>query len=71
MNLSLTITCTECNNKKSYELKRTINKNGDRVYEDYSSITDTIHDESFTSKAHPEEATIICENCGHTHDLSL
>ncbi|WPS85633.1 hypothetical protein SMD22_00810 (plasmid) [Brevibacillus halotolerans] len=73
MKIKIELEC-ECGNKLYIPLKRTINKlvESGRIYEDYSSITDSFNgNESFSVKQTvPEEVTFTCKVCGTSHELS-
>lgn len=73
MKISMTVEC-ECGNYDSLVVKRTTNEIPDtgRVYEDYSSITDSkFKNGLFTSgQSQPDEITITCNECGKNHILT-
>lgn len=72
MKFWLRILCS-CGRVTEYALKRTTNSLVDgKVYEDYTSIEDTINSAggSFDARPHPEGNIIQCKHCGHRHDLT-
>lgn len=71
MNFSMTITC-DCGETTLIPLKKTTHTHEDgRVYEEYTSISDSLEGNvAFEGKVHPEGVFVICKNCKTTHDLS-
>ena len=73
MKISVTVEC-ECGNYDSLVAKRTTNSIPDtgRIYEDYSSITDSYFKNKFFSveQSQPDEVTITCKECERNHVLT-
>lgn len=73
MKFSLTVEC-KCGNYDNMVLKRTTNRIPDtgRIYEDYSSLTDSEFKNGFFSTRQIQENEVIvkCNECDLEHTLS-
>jgi hypothetical protein len=70
MKIQIAIEC-DCGITGTINPKRTTHAHEDgRVYEDYSSISDGVNEDSpFKVKDQPDGVYIICKSCGKSHDL--
>lgn len=73
MEIEITIKCTICSNKRTIPLKRIVNHNDGKVYDDYLSLEDSINnDGNFkTDMTNPEGFDVICGQCGHRHEVLI
>jgi hypothetical protein len=71
MKFELKITC-ECGENVTVPLLRTTHAHEDgRVYEDYTSISDSLEEnEYFKGKVQPDGVFVICQSCKKGHELS-
>lgn len=73
MRITFHIEC-DCGKTCSFVAKRTVEKFEGKVYEDYSSITDGIKensDEKFSATTSPDTVHVTCNNCKKKHELVL
>lgn len=70
MKYTLIIEC-DCGNVESVTLTRTKHENEGRIYEDYSSLSESFEGNvKFKIKpSSPDELLVICKECGNKHNL--
>lgn len=70
MKYILTIEC-ECGNKSDVQFKREVVEYEGKIYEDYSSIGESIKGNKLFSSSQGYEDVIYvkCSKCGHEHEL--
>lgn len=72
MQYSLYINCENCGNQTYIDLKNVFVEHEGKVYEDYSSITDSFKDneEFIVKQHHPDTIDVTCMDCGQEHELT-
>jgi tRNA(Ile)-lysidine synthase TilS/MesJ len=69
--MEFVIQCTcKCGNSESVKIKKTINQYEDKIYESYSSITDTTFKLFKLKQSCDNIVGFECLECGNNHDLS-